>query len=219
MAAKTIIGRMTFYDIVTLVVPSAFVCCAYNFIPLVKDGSWIVYVAQFGIIMMLGFILKGISAWFGGLWFRSNTDIIKEEREKVANVGGKNKGCPILNILFFDPLKYVLSFIMFFAYSEDPGEWKDYSKKYTKAYKDVYSGKRIETLESHVAFLQTWILALFISLFANIKSACMCGDKLIYVWSPCIVLLLCYVCIAIMLYTQRTIYRLVFEAEPNQKKD
>lgn len=213
----SIIEKMTFYDIVTLIVPSSFVCYAYKWIPLVEDGSWIVYVAHFGIIMMLGFILKGISAWWGGLWFRNNTDIIKEERGKSANIAGENKGCPILNILIFDPLKYILSFIMFFAYSEDYGEWKNYNDMYTKAYKDVYSGKRIETLESHVAFLQTWILALFISLFANFNSACMCNDDIITNdWSPCILLFMCYICIVLMLYTQRTIYRLVFEAEPNQ---
>ena len=40
MAEKAIIGKMTFYDIVTLVVPSAFVCYAYNIFPLGKDGSW-----------------------------------------------------------------------------------------------------------------------------------------------------------------------------------
>lgn len=218
MEEGTIISKMTFYDIVTLIVPSSLVCYVYNLIPLVKDGSWIVYAAQFGIIMMFGFILKRISAWWGGLWFRNNTDVIKEEREKYVNIGGENSICPILSVLFFDPLKYILSFIMVFAYAEDSGERKDYLEKYTKAYKDVYSGKRIETLESHVAFLQTWILALFISLFANVRYVCMCDDKIINEWSPCVLLLLCYVCIVTMLYTQRTIYRLVFEAEPNQKK-
>ena len=218
MVEKTIIGKMTFYDIVTLIVPSSLVCYVHKWIPLVHDGSWIVYVAQFGIIMMIGFILKGISTWFGGLWFRNNTDIIKEEREKYENIGGENKGCPILNILLFDPLKYILSFIMFFVYAEDFGERKEYMNKYNKAYNDIYSGKRIETLESHVAFLQTWILALLICMFGDMKCACMCDDKIINEWSPCILLLLCYVCIVIMLYIQRTVYRLVFEAEPNQKQ-
>ena len=217
MVEKAIIGRMTFYDIVTLIVPSSLMCYVYQWIPLVEDGSWIVYVAQFGIIMMLGFVLKSISSWWGGLWLRNNTDIIKEERKKYANIGDENKGCPILNIMLFDPLKYILSFIMYFAYSEDYGEHKDYIEKYTKAYQDGYSGKRIETLESHVAFLQTWILALFICMFGNMKCTCMSDDEIINEWSPCILLLLCYVCIVIMLYTQRTVYRLVFESEPNQK--
>lgn len=212
MTERTIISKMTFYDIVTLIVPSSFVCYVYQWIPLVVDGSWIVYVAQFGIIMMLGFILKSISTWWGGLWFRNNTDIIKEEREKATNIGGENKGCPILNILLFDPLKYILSFIMVFAYSEDHGELQGYYKKYETAYNNSYSCKRIEVLESHVAFLQTWILALMISLFGTLKSACMCDDSVSIEWNPCITILLCYVCIAIMLYTQRTIYRLVFEA-------
>lgn len=211
MAARSIISKMSFYDIVTLIVPSAMVCYAYNWVPIECKTSWVVYVAQFGMILIIGFIMKSISSWWGGLWFRNNTDIIKQERLKVENIGGENKSCGFLDILFFDPLKYICSIVMFFCYSADTPELTDYYGKYDKAYESSYSGKRIDILESHVAFLQTVILALFICMFGNIYSGCICECEPKFSWTPCGIPLICYVCIIIMLNTQRTIYRIVFE--------
>ena len=34
MAARSIVSKMSFYDIVTLIVPSAMVCYAYNWVPI-----------------------------------------------------------------------------------------------------------------------------------------------------------------------------------------
>ena len=89
MAARSIISKMSFYDIVTLIVPSAMICYAHNWIPVECKESWVVYVAQFGAILILGFMLKSFSSWWGGLWFRNNTDIIKQERLKAENIGGE----------------------------------------------------------------------------------------------------------------------------------
>lgn len=199
---------MTFYDIVTLIVPSSLVCYAYG-LSTINDGDpWFAYVAQFGLLMMLGLFLKTIGGFWGKLWFRNNTDIIKQERILSQNVGGEIVSCSFLNLFIFDPLKYICSIVMYFCYSEDSHELKEYYDKYIKAYDNSYSGKRIEILESHVAFLQTWILALIICMFSNINS-CNCDTK--SGWSACILMLLCYLCIVIMLNTQRTIYRIVFE--------
>jgi len=211
MAARSIISKMSFYDIVTLVVPSAVVCYAHNWVPIECKASWVVYVAQFGIIIIFGFILKSISSWWGGMWFRNNTDVIKQERLKVENIGGENKSCGFLDILIFDPLKYICSPVMYFCYSADSHELLDYYNKYDKAYEKSYAGKRIDILESHVAFLQTAILALFICIFGKMYSSCISECSSMFSWKPCIVLAVCYVCIIIMLNIQRTIYRIVFE--------
>lgn len=199
---------MTFYDIVTLIVPSSLVCYAYGLLTINDGDPWFAYVAQFGLIMMFGFFLKSISNLWGKLWFRNNTDIIKQERILSQNTGGEIVSCRFLNLFIFDPLKYICCIVMYFCYSEDSHELKEYYDKYIKAYDNSYSGKRIEILESHVAFLQTWILALIICMFSNINS-CNCDTK--SGWSVCILMLLCYLCIVIMLNTQRTIYRIVFE--------
>lgn len=207
---------MPFYDIVTLVIPSAMMCYANNWVPIEGKASWMVYVAQFGIILIFGFFLKSISSWWGGLWFRNNTDIIKQERLKVENIGGENKSCGFLDILIFDPLKYICSLVMYFCYSADTHELMDYYDKYDKAYIKLYSGKRIDILESHVAFLQTATFALLICMFGHMSSGCLCGCEHKFSWTPCCILLLCYICIVIMLNIQRNIYRIVFE---NQKKE
>lgn len=210
MAAKTIINKMTFYDIVTLVIPSATMCYTHNWIPISCSDSWVFYIVQFGIIMMFGFILKAISSWWGKLWFRNNTDIIKQERQRMENVGEGDRSCRFLDILVFDPLKYICSIIMFFCYSEDSHELKEYYDKYDIAYERLYSGKRIDILESHVAFLQTWIFALIISMFGDVSKMYPCQEHF-HFWTPCALLLLGYICIIIMLSTQRNIYRIVFE--------
>jgi hypothetical protein len=211
MATKSIISKMPLYDIVTLVIPSAMVCYAHNWIPVECKVSWVVYVAQFGAILIFGFILKSISNWWGSLWFRNNTDVIKQERLKVENIGGENKSCRFLDILIFDPLKYICSIVMYFCYSADSHELLDYYEKYEEAYEKSYSGKRIDILESHVAFLQTTILALFICIFGNMYSSCICECGSRFAWEPCVVLAVCYMCVVIMLNIQRTIYRIVFE--------
>lgn len=211
MAARSIISKMSFYDIVTLIVPSAMICYAHNWIPVECKESWVVYVAQFGAILILGFMLKSFSSWWGGLWFRNNTDIIKQERLKAENIGGENKSCGFLDVLIFDPLKYICSPVMCLCYSADSHELNDYYEKYDIAYDKSYSGKRIDILEGHVAFLQTAVLALIICMSGNTYSSCTCECGARFSWTACEILLVCYVCIVIMLYIQRTIYRIVFE--------
>ena len=211
MTANTIMSKMTFYDIVTLIVPSSLVCYACDLLTIKVGDPWYAYVAQFGVVMMLGLFLKCVSSFWGRLWLRNNTDIIKQERILSQNVGGEIVSCSFLNLFIFDPLKYICSIVMYFCYSEDSHELKEYYIKYTKAYDNSYSGKRIEILESHVAFLQTWILALIICMFGNNINFCNCETK--STCSVCILMLLSYICILIMLHIQRKIYRMVFESE------
>ncbi len=196
---KTIINKMSFYDIVTLVVPSALVCYDYSWKPVGCVDSWEGYIAQFGVLLMVGLFLKGISALWGRLWFRNNTDIIKEERLRAKNLGGEHKVCRFLSILFFDPFMYILSPLSYLRYTEDPQEKDSYYAQYDKAYEKMYYGKRIDALESHVAFLQTWITALVIFVFEKPD------------YAGCI-LLACYISIVLMLSIQRKIYNLIWEA-------
>ena len=201
MVEKTIINKMSFYDIVTLVVPSALVWSAWDAPSIQCSSIWITFVAQFGAVLMLGFILKGVSYWWGGLWFRNNTDMIKREQIRITNIGGENIGCRILNNYIFEPLGYIISPITHFMYQEDTQLLGNYYNQYTTAYKEEYYCKRIETLESHVAFLQTWTLAIFIYM---IKTWNTCEHVWLFIATM-------YACIIAMLSIQKKIYDLVLE--------
>ena len=200
---RTIINKMSFYDIVTLVVPSALVCYAWEMPQIPCSSNWTTYVAQFGVVMMIGFILKGISTWWGSLWFRNNTDIIKREQIRVTNIGGENIGCRFLNIFVFEPFGYIVSPLTHFMYQEDSQLLKNYYDQYATANKDDYCCKRIETLESHVAFLQTWVLAVVIYMF---KACNTCTEYWLAIGAG-------YACILAMLSIQKKIYDLVLESK------
>lgn len=199
---KTIIAKMTFYDIVTLVVPSALVCHSYVWNPLGAVNNWVGQVAIFGLLLMVGLLLKGIGALWSSFWFRNNTDIILEEKAKATNIGGENISCGFIDIIFADPMKFILGPIMKCFYTQDSDMLHAYYDQYEIAYGQAYSGKRIEILESHVAFLQTWIIALVV----------LCFEKPEYL---CCIVMACYVCIIIMLSIQRKIYNMVWEVKKN----
>lgn len=200
MAEKAIIGKMTFYDVVTLIVPSALVCYEYNWRPMGCVNTWEGYIAQFGVLLMVGLLLKSVGALWSSFWFRNNTDIIKQERQKVSLVGGENQSCGLLDILFFDPVKYILGPISRCFYSQDKNELDNYYDKYESAYTQEYYGKRIDAIESQVAFLQTWVVALVVYAFEKPQHIC------------CIVVAY-YVCVVIMLALQRKIYNMIWESK------
>ncbi len=200
MAEKAIIGKMTFYDVVTLVVPSALVCYKYSWSPMEQIDSWEYYIAQFGVLLMVGLLLKSVGAFWSSWWFRNNTEIIKQEREEALNIGGDPTQCRWLDIIFFDPLKFICGPLMRIFYMQDRQELSTYYDKYDIAAKQEYYNKRIEILESHVAFLQTWIVALVVFAFETKQHVC------------CIIVA-CYVCVVLMLTIQRKIYNMVWEAK------
>lgn len=199
---RAITNKMTFYDIGTLIIPSALICYSYIWKPLgciSATDIWVKHVAYFGVLLMVGLLLKSIGAFWSSFWFRNNTDVIQQEREKVTNVGGNLTKCRFVDIIVFDPLRFIIGPIMRSFYTSDQKELKEYFNKYDDAYKQAYYGKRIEILESHVAFLQTWVVALVVFLFENWDYAC------------CIIAA-CYVSIVIMLSIQRKIYNMIWEA-------
>lgn len=198
-------NKMTFYDVVTLVVPSALVCYGYNWCPLGKINTWEGYVAEFGVLLMVGLLMKSVGAWWSGFWFRNNTDIIEQERQKVTNIGGENNACSFLDVIFFDPLKFICGPIMKCFYTKNQNELDNYYDKYEHAYSQEYYGKRIDALESHVAFLQTWIVAL--TVFAI--------EKRDYI---CCIFVAWYICIIIMLAIQRKIYNMIWESRKGNQE-
>ena len=200
MTQNSIIGKMTFYDIVTLVVPSALVCHSYVWKPIVPVVDWIGQIATFGFLMMIGLLFKSIGSFWSSFWFRNNTDIIQEEKAKVSSIGGENLSCGIIDTIFVDPMKFILGPIMSCFYSQDKTILATYFEKYDIAYGLSYYGKRIEILESHVAFLQTWIVALVV----------LCFDKTEYL---CCIVIACYISIVMMLSIQRKIYNMVWESK------
>lgn len=200
MAQKAIENKMTFYDLVTLIIPSALICMAHKCPNPMCFNGWVGYIAYFGILLMVGLILKMFCAWWGGLWFRNNTDIIKRERMKVSKEGGEHIVCEFLSIFIFDPIRYILSPLSYIMYQEDQEELKKYYEKYDMTCRQEYYSKRIDILESHVAFLQTWTWAIVICIPSNLCTTC-CK------------MLFCYACIVVMQIIQRKIYNMIWEGK------
>ena len=210
MTERTIISKMTFYDIVTLIVPSAILCCCNGWLPFQEEPSWIGYVALLGVVLMIGLILKGISIAWNTIWFRNSTKMIFDA-ENDTNV--------FINIVcafVCGPLAYVLSFVTIFVDKKDEGLLKRYYDQYEKAYNNKYSGKRIELLEAQVAFLQSMIWALvfcFAGIFLHdplhcpIVKVCLCPFE----WW--VILILIYACIVTMIILQKKVYKVVFESK------
>lgn len=197
---KSITNKMTFYDIVTLVVPSALVCYSYEWKPLGHPDNLLSKVAYFGVVLMVGLLLKSLGSFWSSFWFRNNTYIIEQEQQNVTNIGIDLTKCRLLDILFFDPMKFIVGPLMKVFYSPDRSKLNEYFSKYEGAYNDNYYGKRIEILESHVAFLQTWVMALVVFLFEKLDFAC------------CIIVT-CYLSIVLMIAIQRKIYSMVWESK------
>lgn len=214
MTERTIISKMTFYDIVTLVVPSALVCCAWGWSPFSgADMSWLSYVAQFGMLLMIGLLLKSISMWWSGLWFRNQTDMIQTVEENNANLLEN-----VLCTFVCAPVRYIFSPISGWRHKQNEVELKRYYKKYDNAYNDAYSGKRIELLESHVAFLQTWSWALAVCLVGQIGKGhwAWCSS---YAWgmNGWLLGLGIYACIVAMVILQKKIYQVVWVSIDKEK--
>lgn len=205
---NSITSKMTFYDLVTLIVPSALVCYVWGF-PCVKfPDTWIGYVTEFGFVLLLGVTLKSFGAWWGSCWFRNNTDIIKEEEEKQDEGNYKFSFCSFLHTWVCDPIRYIFGPLIKLCIPKEPDKAKleEYNEKYDKAYKDSYYGHRIEILESHVAFLQTWTWALVTCMFCNIK----CSEcNKIDIW---LLVIGAYISIVLMLAIQRKIYYMIWES-------
>lgn len=205
MSGESIVNKMSLYDILTLIIPSALVCWVYGCPKVECFNNWIGYIALFGIILTVGLVLKGIGAWWSSLWWRNNTDIIQDEDENRLRESNMFPFCAIMHALFCDPLKYITSPVSLLLYHRDDAKLKEYYDRYGKAYKDNYYNRRIEILESHVAFLQTWIWALIVILFQS--NGCF--------WY---VIGMLYVCIVTMLAIQRKIYHMVWEYDEEKAK-
>lgn len=205
---KSIINKMSFYDIVTLVVPSALVYWAYGCPCILCFDNWVGYIALFGVLMVLGLVLKSIGAWWASCGFRNNTDIIKEEEDKQFAQEEQFSFCAVLDTFVCGPLKYIVGPIikLFIPIKRDKVILKEYYDLYDKAYVDAYYGKRIEILESHVAFLQTLICALVLIMFES--KDC--------IWN---LIGICYVCIVIMRYIQRKIYYIIWESRKDNGEE
>lgn len=210
MTEGTIISKMTFYDIVTLIVPSAILCCSNGWLPFKEEPSWVGYVALLGVVLMVGLILKGISIAWNAIWFRNSSKMIFDA-ENDTNVF-KNIACAFL----CGPLAYVLSLGSHFLDKKDEGLLDRYYDQYEKAYNNKYSGKRIELLEAQVAFLQSMIWALvfcLVGIFLHdplhcpIVKVCLCPFE----WW--VILILIYACIVTMIILQKKVYKVVFESK------
>lgn len=197
---------MTFYDIVTLIVPSAILCCSNGWLPFNSEPSWIEYVALFGFVLMIGLILKGISVAWNAIWFRNSTKMIFEA-ENGTNIF-KDLACAFICGSF----AYVFSIVFYFIDKKDNELLERYYDKYEIAYNNKYSGKRIELLEAQVAFLQSMIWALIFCLVGGILFEHHCPivrsfSCPIEWWGT---LILIYACIVTMIILQKKIYNVVW---------
>ncbi len=200
---------MTFYDIVTLIVPGALVLCANGWFPFIKDVSWLSYIALFGVILTIGLALKSLSIWWSGLWFRNNANMIQ-----IAKDANQDKLLDFACTFFCGPIMYVFSpFSSKWFLKKDENLLKLYYDKYEIAYNNEYSGKRIELLECQVAFLQSWSWAICACLISLIFNKCrFLMFKQIQIsldwWALLIVI---YACIVAMFILQKKIYRVVWD--------
>ena len=201
-------NKMTFYDLVTLIVPSALVCYVWGYRCVKFPDTWIGYVAEFGFVLLLGIALKSFGAWWGSCWFRNNTDIIKEEEEKQDEGNYKFSFCSFLHTWLCDPIRYMFGPVIKLFIPKEPDRVKleEYNEKYDKAYKDSYYGHHIEILESHVAFLQTWAWALMVCLVGQMKYF---DCQKIEEWMLPVAI---YLSIVLMLAIQKKIYYMIWES-------
>ena len=222
---KTIVNKMTFYDVVTLIVPSAWLSYAFHWTTLSEatSNNWITYIALFGWLLILGLILKNIAMFWNSMWFRNNTDIICEEIRNIDNPNEKSFICKFVQLFILDPINiFIKPFTAHKSYRQNQQLLKEYYNAYDSAYRDEYYGKRIEILESHAAFVQTWSFALIISIFGCYGECCFChcccllepSIKLKFIISACF-----YLCLAVLSIIQRKIYNLVWDSRKYINKE
>ena len=210
MTEGTIISKMTFYDIVTLIVPSAILCCCNGWLPFKEEPSWIGYVALLGVVLMIGLILKGISIAWNAIWFRNNSKMIFDA-ENGTNIF-KDLACSFI----CGPFAYIFSVPFHFIDNKDEGVIDRYYDQYEKAYNNKYSGKRIELLEAQVAFLQSMIWALvfcLIGIFLHDPLQCPIVKVCLCPFEWWVILILLYACIVTMIILQKKVYKVVFESK------
>lgn len=214
MNGNTIINKMSLYDIVTLIVPSSLVCWAYCY-PSIEDFTgWVSNIALLGIIITIGLVLKHFGAWWASCWFRNNTEMIQEEEEKQQEEH-KFSACAFLHTWVCDPIRFIFGPAIKLCHPQekDQAKLKKYYSAYDKAYNDAYYCKRIEILESHVAFLQTWIWAIVVCMFAYLMPENALLNVNIWVLVGAV-----YLSIVIMCTIQRKIYNLIWEHDNYEEK-
>lgn len=205
---------MTFYDIVTLLVPGVLVCCAWNWTIFSHPDKiwWGTYIAQFGLILMIGLLLKSVNVLWSEWWFRNNTDILLITLNGETNLL-KELSCDLI----CGPLLYIISPISGLIHrlyrNPDEGLLDLYYNKYNSAYYNEYSGKRIEMLESQVAFLQTWSWALAFCMVGKIGKMHSWGWCDNYEWGIdwWILAIGIYACIVAIFILQKKIYQVVWD--------
>lgn len=217
---KTVASKMTFYDLVTLIVPSALVCYIWRdtfALPFLVTTSscscgctsvgnyWLNYLVAFGILLFIGLVFKMVASWWNNLWFRNNTDMIKPIADRHLHGIARADSCVWMKTWFCEPIQYCFSPIMkwFNIYQEDKSAINKYYKAYEYAFEHPYYSPRINILESHIAFLQVWLLTIVIILIHPSMHHCsMVG----------IVILSIYIGIYIMITLQKKIYNMVYES-------
>ena len=218
---KTIANKMTFYDLVTLIVPSALVCYIWrgNLPKLFADSvaacpcgctsiqnNWLKYIVAFGVLLFIGLIMKLLASWWNGLWFRNNTDMLKPIELKHNKGIERADSCAWMRTWFCEPIQYCFSPLMkwFGIYQEDVSTTNNYYKTYENAFEHPYYNQRIGILESHIAFLQVWLLAIVLILpHQSMHKCCMVGIGILSI----------YIGIRMMISLQKKIYNMVFESE------
>ena len=207
---KTIANKMSLYDMLTLIVPSALVFFLYQCPKMQDKECWITYLVQFGFVLMIGILLKSLSVGWNGLWFRNNTDMIRQAQDTPSSPF-KSALCTFICA----PIKYSFSYVAAIFYKQDEMELKEYYRKYNIAYNDSYCGKRIEFLESQIAFLQVWMGAMTVCLIGEWSHLCkwnwLNGYYNHEILDGKYVCIAIYVSMVAMFILQKKLYRLVHE--------
>ena len=130
---KTIVNRMSLYDILTLIIPgSMLVAVIYiGAYPWIKDidFSWIINLALFGVMFLIGLILKTWALEQDKKKFDQNMDAIREKYADFAKDTNHEINC-------------------------EKKTWDEYCSDYYFAV-EKYSHSKIAILEAQVAFLRT----------------------------------------------------------------
>ena len=216
----TIASKMTFYDLVTLIVPSALVgyiwrgklaaLCTYSVSTCPCgctsiENNWLNYLVAFGGLLFIGMIMKLLASWWNGLWFRNNTDMLKPISLWHERGIERADSCVWMKTWFCEPIQYCFSPLMkwFGVYQEDKSIIYDYYNKYENAFEHPYYSQRINILESHIAFLQVWLLAIVLILVhPSMRNCCMVGIGTLSI----------YIGIRMMISLQKKIYNMVYES-------
>jgi hypothetical protein len=189
-----IFSKATFYDIITLLFPSAFICCIIAVLfPLDEclmacTNNVIGSVTICSVLMATGLIIKQISVWV------FDESLNSEERIKKAYKRHKDKYKCVEKEM--DYQKYVAA----------------YNKMLLQNEKNP-----VEVLEGHVAFLRSWIIASVIAMLIIIldvvvvcccvNCCCMRFDLIILG----VIFFICILSVPVMYQLQDKIFSIVFE--------